>query len=71
MEACVPIGAELGPGDWPPDHEGARRADADGIEVFQLFGERCRPEGPVTADVDSSQKNHECHAFPLVASLEN
>jgi hypothetical protein len=33
--------------------------------VLQLFGERGRSEGPVTADVDPSQKNHECHTFPL------
>jgi hypothetical protein len=58
------FGAELRPGDWPPDHEGARPADADGIEVLQLFGERGRSEGPVTADVDPSQKNHECQVFP-------
>src|SRR5206468_6374633 len=64
------FGAELRPGDWPPDHQGARRADVDGIEVLQLFGERGRPEGPVTADVDPSQKNHECHAFLLLAPLE-
>ena len=61
--ACQ-FGAELRPADWPPDHEGARRADVDGIEVLQLSGERGRSEGPVTADVDPSQKNHECHAFP-------
>src|SRR5213593_2837657 len=58
--ACQ-FGAESRPGDWPPDHEGARRADVNGIEVLQLFGERGRPEGPVTADVDASQKNHERH----------
>src|SRR5712691_6155990 len=33
--ACQ-FGAELRPGDGPPDHEGARRADVDGIEVLQL-----------------------------------
>jgi len=59
--ACQ-FGAELGPGDRPPDHEGARRADVDGIEVLQLFGERGGSEVSVTADVDPSQKNHECHA---------
>lgn len=25
--------------DWLPDHEGARRADVDGIEMPQLFRE--------------------------------
>ena len=68
--ACQ-FGAELRPGDWPPDHEGARRADVDGIEVLQLFGERGRSEGPVTADVDPSQKNHECHAFPPGGRLDH
>jgi hypothetical protein len=61
--ACQ-FGAELRPGDWPPDHEGACRADVDGIEVLQLFGERGRSEGSVTTDFDPSQKSHECHAFP-------
>src|SRR6266540_2651312 len=64
--ACQ-FGAELRPRDRPPDDEGARRADVDGIEVLQLVDERGRPEGPVTADVDPSQKNHECHAFPYLA----
>ena len=59
--ACQ-FGAELRPGDWPPDHEGACCADIDGIEVLQLFGERGWSEGPVAADVDPSQKNHERHA---------
>jgi hypothetical protein len=54
--ACQ-FGAELRPGNWPPDHESARRADVDGTEVLQLLGERGRSKGPVTADVDSSQKN--------------
>ena len=52
---------ELCSGDWPPDHEGARRADVDDIEVLQLFGEGGRSEGPVTADVHAPEKNHECH----------
>jgi hypothetical protein len=63
--------AELRPGDWPPDHEGARRANVDGIEVLQLFGERGTSEDPVTADVDASEKNHECHAFPPAGPLED
>jgi hypothetical protein len=55
------FGAELRSADGLPDQEGARRADVDGIEVLQLFGESRRPEGPVTADVDPPQENHECH----------
>ena len=58
------LGAELRLGDRLPDHEGARRADVDRIEVLQLIGERGRSEGPVTTDVDPSQKNHERHEFP-------
>jgi hypothetical protein len=42
------IGAELRLGNWLPDHESASRTDVDGVEVFQLFGERGRSEGPVT-----------------------
>ena len=59
--ACQ-FGAELPPADSPPDHEGARRTDVDGIEVLQLFSERGRSEVPVTTDVDASQKDDECHA---------
>lgn len=44
------------------------RKEIYGIEVLQLFGKRGRSEGPVTADVDPPQKNHECHEFP---SAEN
>jgi hypothetical protein len=65
------FGAKLGPGDGPTDHEGARRADVDGIEMLQLFGEPGRLEAPVTTDVHPSQKNHECHEFLLLAPLEN
>jgi hypothetical protein len=61
------LGAELRRGDWTPDHKSARRADVDHIEVFQLFGERGRSEGPVTTDVDPSQKNHEGHEFSPAA----
>jgi len=60
-KAACQFGAELRLADWPPNHEGPRRADVDGIEMLQLFGEPGRPEGPVTSDVDPSQKNHECH----------
>jgi len=61
--ACQ-FSAELRPGDRPPNHEGACRADVDGIEVLEFCGERGRTERPVTADVDPSQKNHERHALP-------
>jgi hypothetical protein len=36
-----------------------------------LFGEPGRLEAPVTTDVHPSQKNHECHAFLLLAPLDN
>jgi hypothetical protein len=68
--ACE-LGAESRPGDWRPDYEGARRANVDGTEVFQPLGEPGGLKGPVTADVDSSQQNHECHEFLLLASREN
>ena len=57
------FGTELRLRDRPPDHEGTRRADVDGIEMLQLFGERFGSKGPVTTNVDPSQKNHECHAL--------
>ena len=59
------FGADLRPGDWLPDHERARCADVDGIEVLQLCGEGGRPEGPVTTDVDPSQQNDERHDVSL------
>jgi len=68
--ACQ-FGAELPPADSPPDHEGARRTDVDGIEVLQSFGQRRGSEGPVTADVDPSQKNHKGHAFPPAVAARN
>ena len=70
-ELACQFRAELRAGDWTPDHEGARRADVDDIEMRQLFGERTRTEGPVTADVHPSQKHHECHGCLLLASREN
>ena len=63
------FGAELRSGDRLSDHEGSRRPDVDRIEMFQLFGERGRSEGPVTTDVDPSQKNHEGHEFPPAAGF--
>jgi hypothetical protein len=50
--------AELRLGHRLADHEGAGGADADRIQVLQLPGKHCRPEGPVAADVDSPQKDH-------------
>jgi len=38
--------------------------------VLQFFDECGRSEGPVTADVDPSQKNHECHALPLAGAAQ-
>lgn len=49
-----------------PDHERARRTDVDGIEVFQLFGECRRSEGPVPANVNPFQKNNDCQALSPV-----
>src|SRR4026208_1085016 len=63
------FGAELRPGHRLSDHEGARRADVHGIEVRQLTGDRGRSEGLVPADVDPSQKNHECHDYPPAAGV--
>jgi hypothetical protein len=48
-----------------PDHEGACRADVHDIEVCQLFGQFGRSEGSVPADINTPQKNHECHKCPL------
>lgn len=33
------------------------------IQMLQLFGKECRAEGLMTADVDTSQKNHKCHSY--------
>ena len=56
------LGAELRAGDRPPDHEGPRGADVDGIEMLQSFDQRGGPKGLVTSDVDASQQNDECRA---------
>ena len=63
--------AQLRAADWLPNHKGTRGADVDGIEMLQLFGEDGRSEGSVTADVDTPQKNHECHELPLMAPLRS
>jgi hypothetical protein len=68
--ACQ-FSAECRPSDWPPDHEGASRADVDNIEMLQLVDERTRSEAPVAANVHPSQQNHERHEFLLLASREN
>ena len=57
------LGTKLRPRDRPPNHERSRRADIDDVEVPELFGERGRPEDPVTPDVDASQQDDECHGF--------
>jgi len=62
--------AQLRAADWLPDHKGAGCADVDGVEMLQLFGERRRSKGSVTADVDPPQKNHECHARPHIGTCE-
>ena len=41
--ACE-FGAEVRSRNGRPDHERARRADVEGIEVFQLFGESREPQ---------------------------
>ena len=58
--------AQLRAADGLPDHEGTCRADVDGVEMRQLFGEPGRSEGPVTAYVHAPQQYHECHALPPV-----
>jgi hypothetical protein len=50
------------------DHERSRRTDIHSIQVAQLVSQRGRSEGLVTADVDASQQDHECHE-PLVGAL--
>jgi hypothetical protein len=63
-EPACQLGADVRPGDRPPDYKRARRPYVDGIEVRQLLGQRRRPEGPMTAHIDPSQKHHECHSHP-------
>lgn len=54
------------------DHERARRADAHGIEMAQLFGERARPEGPMTADVDAAEEDDgHGHTIPYASCGRN
>jgi hypothetical protein len=59
------FGACLCPGHSVPNNERARRADIDGTEMLEFFGQFARPEGPVASDVNSSQKNNECHSVRL------
>jgi hypothetical protein len=57
------FGAYLGLGHSPPNDQRARRANIDGPQVLQCFGQLGRPEGPVAPDVNPPQKNNECHSI--------
>jgi hypothetical protein len=58
-------GACLSLSNWSPKDQRARRANIDGAQVLQRFGQLGRPERPVTSDVHPPQKNNECHSIPL------
>jgi hypothetical protein len=58
------FGACLDLGHWLPNDECTRRANVDGTEVLQSFGQLGRSESPVATDVNSSQKNNEGHSNP-------
>jgi hypothetical protein len=51
----------LGLGHWLPKDQRAGRANIDGTQVLERFGQFGRPESPVASDVNSSQKDNECH----------
>jgi len=40
----------------------ARRANVDGAQVLERFGQFGRPKASVAPDVNSSQKHNECHS---------
>ena len=63
--------AQLRAADRLPDDKGTRRTDVDDIEVPQLLGERSWSEGSVTPDVETSQKDHECHELLPLATLKD
>jgi len=62
------IDKQLRSPDWLPDYKGARRSDVDGIKVLQLLREHSGSKGSVTTDVDTSQKNDECHLSVLLSA---
>src|SRR2546422_2956002 len=45
----------------PANHEGSGRANIDGIIVFQLFGEKSWTKSLVSANVGTSEENHQSH----------
>src|SRR5262249_6694713 len=57
------------PGNRLPDHERAGGTDIDRAEMLQFCGELGRPEGPVAAHIDASQKNHECQGLLQPAAM--
>jgi hypothetical protein len=63
--------AQLRAADWLPDDKGTRRSDVDDIEVPKLLGERSWSEGSVTPDVDTPQKDYECHELLPLATLKD
>ena len=70
-DPALEFGPQLRSGDGTTNNESARRADVDGVEVPQLLGEHRWPEGPVAADIEPSQENHERHACLVLVGLES
>jgi hypothetical protein len=64
-EFACHFGACLGLGHWLPNDQRARRANIDGTQVLQRFGQLGRSESPVATDVDASQKNNKRHLIRL------
>jgi hypothetical protein len=65
-QSALEFHPKLALANGPANYEGSRRTNVDYVVAFQLLGEHGWPDGPVSADVDASQENNECHGGVLL-----
>jgi hypothetical protein len=65
-QSALELHPKLALANRPANDEGSRRPNVDYVVAFQLLGEHGWPHGPVSANVDASQENNECHGGVLL-----
>jgi len=63
-QSALEFHPKLALADGPSNYEGPRGTNVDDVVAFQLPCEQGWPDRPVSADVDASQENDECHGSP-------
>jgi hypothetical protein len=61
-QSALEFHPKLALANGPTDYEGSRRTNVDYVVALQLLGEDGWPDGLVSADVDASQENYQCHS---------